>query len=162
MRNSDLHELPPSVRHRYLNTPDDFFDKHPEVIELRSALVEAEERAQAPAHRLAQHRQQVKELHAKRDEAVKVVAQIDEERPALVARLLLTGGPMTEDDREQGRRAELARFDERVTVALPALADEDRRLAGDLRRAHLPAETHRDKLRELLERLRVEEAKRAA
>lgn len=78
--------------------------------------------AEADAKRMSFHDRH-SPLLEKRDRCLAAVAQIDAARPALLARLLLTGKDMAEDDATQNRRARCLQFIERVEVAAPAMKE---------------------------------------
>jgi hypothetical protein len=160
MQQSDLEELPTRVRERYNALTPDHFEGHPEVIALRNELREAEALCREPQSRVTAHRERQAVLFADREEAIQTMAQIDANRPARLARLLMTGGALTEDDTEHARRGDLAQFIERVDVAEPAIEATRLELERPLRLARHGPEAVDDKLRDLLEKLRLEEARR--
>lgn len=158
MKQSEMQALPPRVREKYNRLTADDFKDHPEVIENRRILNEAEARHQIAVDKVIAFRQRYAALTTQRDEAARNVAAIDTERPGLLAHTLLAGDPLNfdEDDARITQRANLARFIERFDVALPAVKAHGEALQADVH--HHRTDHEEDRLNGLIEKLRVAEA----
>lgn len=158
MKQSEIQALPPRVRERYNRLTADDFRDHAEVIETRRRLNEAEARRQAAVDKLTTFRQRHAALTTQRDDAARNLATLDTERPGLLARALLAGDPpdFDQDDALTNQREGLARFVERVGVALPAILAHGEALQADVHRHRTDHEE--DRLAAIIEKLRVAEA----
>ena len=158
MKQSEIQELPPSVREKYNRLTADDFKDHEEVIAARRILAEGEARRQIALDALLAHQAKCEALSHQREATARELATLDGERPERLALMLLGDGPQdfADDVSRQHHRGELAQLIERLDLAWPVITAREEALRAGVHRHRTDHEEAN--LAAITERLRIQEA----
>ena len=134
----------------------DFGEDEPEVIMLREKQAAAKAVRDKAENDLATFGNTQGARHQSVWSAEDEIDRIDSGRPKLLARLILEGGDFTQDANQQRRRRELALLVERYRLAGPVIGQMHKELEHESKDAGQRHQLLSNKIRDVLDRLRLE------
>lgn len=164
MTDNEYRELPRHIRERFSSISDSEFDEHPDVLEARQSIEEAEARHQANIDRVSTYRLRLQDLEEQRGQALHEIRSLTEKRTRQLADLLLQrqAVDLSPDKDLQALIERHQLFTDAVDTAKPAIEQRIKEAARAVSMSGPSCTSAEEHLRGVLDRLRLEEAHRRA
>ena len=160
MTDNEYRELPRHIRERFSSISDSEFDEHPDVLEARQSIEEAEARHQANIDCVSAYRLRLQDLEAQRGQALHEIRSLTEKRTQQLADLLLQGQSVDLNP-DQELQAQIERrqlFADVVEIAKPTIEQRIKAAARARSMSGPSCSSAEEHLRGVLDRLKLEEA----
>ncbi|UCV17224.1 hypothetical protein [Ferribacterium limneticum] len=164
MTDLEYRELPRHIREYFSLISDTEFDEHPDVLDARQNISEAEARHQATIDRVSTYRLRLQDLEEQRGKALHEIRSMTEKRTRLLADLLLQGQSVDLNP-DKDLQAQLERhqlFADAVELAKPTIEQRIKEAARAVSTSGPSCTSAEEHLRGVLDRLKLEEAHRRA
>lgn len=164
MTDNEYRELPRHIREYFSLISDTEFDEHPDVLEARKNIEDAEARHQENIDRVSTYRLRLQDLEQQRGRELHEILSLTEKRTRQLADLLLQGQSVDlspdKDLQAQIERHQL--FADAVEIAKPTIEQRIKEAARAVSMSGPSCTSAEEHLRGVLDRLKLEEAHRRA